>query len=42
MKQLTSYSLRPERVALGLVVILALLIVGQVLAMQANFNPPWD
>ncbi|MCH8175470.1 MAG: hypothetical protein IIC59_09845 [Proteobacteria bacterium] len=39
MKQLTSYSLRPERVALTLVAILALLIVVHVLAMQANFNP---
>jgi len=39
MKQLTSYSLRPERVALGIVAILALLIVVHVLAMQANFNP---
>lgn len=39
MKQLTSYSIRPERVALSLVAILAVLIIVHVLAMQANFNP---
>ena len=42
MKQLTSYSLRPERVPLGLVATLVLLIVNHVLSMQSNFNPPWD
>ena len=39
MKQLTSYSLRSERVVLTLLAILALLIMVHVLAMQANFNP---
>ena len=39
MKSLTTYSLRPERVASILLVIMAILIVVHVIAMQVNFNP---
>ncbi len=39
MKILTTYIVRPERVALTLVTILVILIVVHLLAMQANFNP---
>ena len=38
MKPLTTYSIRPERVALMFLVVLAVLIVVHILAMQANYN----
>ncbi len=39
MQPLTSYSLHAERVAIRLMVVLAVLVVVHILAMQANFNP---
>ena len=38
MKQLSVHTLNPEKIALKLVIVLAILIVVHVLAMQANFN----
>jgi hypothetical protein len=39
MKPLATYSIRAERVALTLGVIMAILVSFHVIAMQANFNP---
>lgn len=38
-KPLTAYSIRAERVAFRLGVVMTILIVIHVIAMQANFNP---
>ena len=38
MKQLSAHNLRPEQVALRLIIVLAILLIVHVLAMQANFN----